>query len=90
MEAILAESGMDIHLHRLIVAAEYACKTIPEGDYRTVENTIGSGDIVASNDRIPGIAPEHIRGPLGSIFPGNFSFVSHRLENNKIFWLSLI
>ena len=40
VDAILTESGKDIHLHGLVVATENACKTIFKGYYGTVENAV--------------------------------------------------
>jgi hypothetical protein len=65
------------------VTAEYTCKTILERDHSAVENAVGGWDVIPSDDRIPGIAPDHISGSLRSFFPGNFHFISHRLEISK-------
>ena len=40
VDAVLAESGKDIHLHGLVVATENACETIFKGYYGTVENAV--------------------------------------------------
>ena len=40
VDAILAESCKDVHLHGLVVATENACETIFKGYYGTVENAV--------------------------------------------------
>jgi hypothetical protein len=89
VDAILAEPGIDIHLHCFVVTAEYTRKSLPEGDYGTIEDAVGGGDLIPPDDRVPGIAPNYISRSLWSFFPGYFCHSSHRLENSKKKWLYL-
>ena len=40
VDAVLAETCKDIHLYSSVVATEHPSKSIFEGNYRTIENTI--------------------------------------------------
>ena len=40
IDAVFAETGKDVHLHCLVVAAEHACIAILEGYYSAVEDAV--------------------------------------------------
>ena len=40
VDAVLAEAGEDVHLHRFVVAAEHTCITVFKRNDGTVEDTV--------------------------------------------------
>ena len=52
VDAVLAESHKDVHLHRTVVATEDTGIAAIERHYRTVENAVGAWYMIASDDRI--------------------------------------
>ena len=52
VDTVLAETGKDIHLHRLVVATEHTCIAITERNYSTVEDTVRCGDCIAVDNRV--------------------------------------
>lgn len=57
MQAVVAESGENVHLHRAVVAAEHAGIAFAERHYGTVENTVRRRYSVTSDDGVLRVAP---------------------------------
>ena len=60
IDSVFTKARKDIHLHRLIVTTEYTGKPISERNYRTVENTVGTRNVVTPDNRVLRIAPHDI------------------------------
>ena len=73
VDAVLAETGKDIHLHSSVVAAEDAGKTIAERNDRAVEYAVGRRDCITVDYWIAGITPQGVCAAFGSFFPGHVS-----------------
>lgn len=57
MQAVVAESGENVHLHCAVVAAEHAGEAFSERHHGTVENTVRRRYSVTSDDGILRVAP---------------------------------
>jgi hypothetical protein len=69
VNAICAEAAVQVHLALLVVAAKHASEPIAEGRHGAVENAVGRGDQVARDNRVGGVAPDHVGAAGGAIFP---------------------
>jgi hypothetical protein len=54
-----------------IVAAKYTCKGTLERHHGTVEDTVGCGEQVTRDNRIPAVSPHHCVAAGRPLFPGN-------------------
>ena len=75
MNAVLAETSEDVHLHLLVVAAEYASISILEGNDCAVEDAVAARDVVATDNGVLAIAPHDVVAVGRAVLPreGNHS-----------------
>ena len=69
MDAVLAESGEDIHTHGPAVTAEHTGEAVAERHNRAVEHAVGPLDGVASDDGVAGKAPDRHVVSCGLFLP---------------------
>ena len=77
VNAIFAETGKNIHLHRFIVAAEYSGKTVSKGNDGTIENTVRRRNLITSYNRIFRVTPHNIGTTFGTTFPRHIKNFFH-------------
>ena len=51
VDAVLAETGKDIHLHRPVVTTEHTGKSVAKRHHCTIEDTVGRRNMVTSDKR---------------------------------------
>ena len=84
MDAVLAESGEDIHTHGPAVTAEHTGEAVAERHNRAVEHAVGPLDGVASDDGVAGIAPYGHMAVRRLRLPGEvFQLVSNNLAHKR-------
>jgi hypothetical protein len=72
VDAVLAEPGEYVHLYGFVVAAEHSSEPVAEWHYGAVEDTIGTGNLVASDDGILREPPHYVGTSCRTFFPGHF------------------
>ena len=77
VDAVLAETGKDIHLHRPVVTTEHTGITILKRNHRTVENAVRRRNMVAVYYGILRITPHYILTACRPFFPRHCDFVAH-------------
>ena len=80
VDTVGAESGEDIHLDCLVVAAEHSGKAVFERYYRAIENTVGGRNVISAYDRVAAEAPHYVGASCRTLFPGyllSFHIVSN-------------
>ena len=69
VDAVLAETGKNIHLHRPVVTTEHTGKSVAKRHHCTIEDTVGRRNMVTSDNGILRITPHHVRTICRTLFP---------------------
>ena len=97
VHTVLGEAGVEGHAAVGIVAAEYACKAVPERDHGAVEDAVGVRKQVPGNHGIGTIAPQRGVATGRTVFPrharegfsGNSKFCHICCNNSCMVWSGL-
>ena len=77
IDSVFTKARKDIHLHCLIITTEDTGKSIPERNYRTIENTVGSRNVIASDNRVFRVTPHNVCTTFRAFFPRHIHHLFH-------------
>src|SRR5699024_2454354 len=71
MDAVRAETGVDVHADGPAVTPEDAGKAIPEGDNGAVKDAVGQRHVMPGDDRVAAVPPDRSVAAGRPVLPGN-------------------